>query len=314
MAKTMPKQKNKECLVDGIKLVHPIHTLDHMELFPTGSILSFEAIKSVILSNQKNNYAMCPFLHHNTVEKDMQRILATHPYSIIFNPDEINHLFMVMEKVLLSTPVLDILEFFKENDFYTYRHFLIVFGLTTLLIDDLIADISKRNQVYSSSPSHDFGKICVPLSILKKVDPLTQSEREIIHQHTVAGYILISYYQHDLDNFNARVALDHHERKDGTGYPRGIHTLDYMTEIVAVCDIYDALISQRPYRPVSYENRTALEEITTMAREGKIGWNVVRALIARNRKGKPHYSTIEISAEQRGQPPANNAYGLTSDD
>lgn len=87
-----------------------------------------------------------------------------------------------------------------------------------------------------------------------------------------------------------------------------------MVEIVAVCDIYDALVSSRPYRPISYDNRTALEEITGMAERNEISWEVVKALVAHNRKAKPHSSDCSISTEKRGTPPPGNAYGIFAEE
>ena len=107
---------------------------------------------------------------------------------------------------------------------------------------------------------------------------------------------------------------DHHEKKDGSGYPRGIPLEDLMVEIVAVSDIYDALVSSRPYRPISYDNRTALEEITGMAGRNEISWEVVRALVAHNRKAKPHSSECSISTEKRGTPPPGNVYGIIAEE
>jgi HD-GYP domain-containing protein (c-di-GMP phosphodiesterase class II) len=88
---------------------------------------------------------------------------------------------------------------------------------------------------------------------------------------------------------------------------------DYLVDIIIVSDIYDALISQRPYRIDSYDNRTAIEEITTMAEEGKVNIKTVQALVAVNRKGSPNYKECAVSIEKRGTPPANNVYGLNSD-
>ena len=93
-------------------------------------------------------------------------------------------------------------------------------------------------------------------------------------------------------------------------YPLGILLNDPMVEIVAVCDVYDALISPRPYRQASYDNRTALEEITVMAEEGVISWEVVQVLVAHNRKSKPHYTDCIVSKEKRGKPPYGNVYGI----
>jgi HD-GYP domain-containing protein (c-di-GMP phosphodiesterase class II) len=85
-------------------------------------------------------------------------------------------------------------------------------------------------------------------------------------------------------------------------------------EIVVACDVYDALISPRPYRRVSYDNRTALEEITEMANQGKIDWKIVKALVAHNRKGKPPAHECAVSIEKRGNPPEGNLYGILIDD
>jgi HD-GYP domain-containing protein (c-di-GMP phosphodiesterase class II) len=83
-----------------------------------------------------------------------------------------------------------------------------------------------------------------------------------------------------------------------------------LIEIVAVTDVYDALISTRPYRPISYDNRTALEEITAMAEGGQFNWKIVKALVALNRASKPHFDDCIISLEKRGTPPPRNTYGI----
>jgi HD-GYP domain-containing protein (c-di-GMP phosphodiesterase class II) len=131
-----------------------------------------------------------------------------------------------------------------------------------------------------------------------------------LDNHSAAGYVLLSYYLGDPRSLASLVARDHHERKDGSGYPRGIPLRDLLVEVIAVCDVYDALISPRPYRPASYDNRTALEEITGMAERGEIGWDVVKALVACNRSARPHYSESEVSTEKRGVPPPGNLHGV----
>ena len=86
-----------------------------------------------------------------------------------------------------------------------------------------------------------------------------------------------------------------------------------MVEIVAICDVDDALISHRPYRPTSYDNRSALEEITRMAEKGQFKMELVQALISYNRKGHPHYATLAVSQKKRGLTPADNLYGVISE-
>ncbi len=139
-------------------------------------------------------------------------------------------------------------------------------------------------------------------------------EHGFIEHHAVAGYVLLGYYCKGTQPLACKVAFDHHERRDASGYPRGIPLKDSLVEIIAVSDIYDALIKPRPYRSGPYDNRTALEEITKMAEQNKIGWDVVKALIARNRKSRPDLAEIKISAEKRGAPPSYNVYGIIADE
>ena len=81
-----------------------------------------------------------------------------------------------------------------------------------------------------------------------------------------------------------------------------------------IADIYDALISSRPYRPVSYDNRSALEELIAQSQGGAINEIVVRVLVALNRQSKPHYQNCVISTERRGKAPSGNVYGVIKKD
>jgi putative nucleotidyltransferase with HDIG domain len=95
---------------------------------------------------------------------------------------------------------------------------------------------------------HDVGKLAVPNEILQKPGALTDEEFDVIKRHPEAGAELVR----DLGFSKqvARLVLDHHERLDGSGYPRGIGApdLDLETRILAVCDVFDALLSKRVYR------------------------------------------------------------------
>ena len=230
--------------------------------------------------------------------------------TIFLDKKQVNGVLNVLETVHLLIPILQTLDYFKKFDFHTYSHVLMVFALSTLLARDLIPDYQECIQLSATGPTHDIGKICVPLHILKKTTALTKNERGFIEHHAAAGYVLLNYYYKDIQPLACKVALDHHERRDNSGYPRGIVLNDPLVEIIAASDIYDALIIPRPYRSTAYDNRAALEEVTKMAEHNKIGWDVVKALIAHNRKSKFPYREIKISAEKRGTPPSYNVYGI----
>ena len=106
---------------------------------------------------------------------------------------------------------------------------------------------------------HDIGKLSVPDEILKKPGPLTESEYEVVRAHPERGRALLR----ELGGFDAAVldlVLAHHERLDGSGYPHGrpASQLSVDVRILGVCDVYDALLSPRVYRP-AWTHERALE-------------------------------------------------------
>jgi putative nucleotidyltransferase with HDIG domain len=114
---------------------------------------------------------------------------------------------------------------------------------------------------------HDVGKLSVPNEILQKPGALSDEEYEVIKRHAEVGSDLVRQL-----GFSAQVARlvhDHHERLDGSGYPRGLGApdLDIETRVLAVCDVFDALLSRRVYRP-AWTLENALELLSKEAGKG----------------------------------------------
>lgn len=102
-----------------------------------------------------------------------------------------------------------------------------------------------------AAPMHDVGKLGVPDAILKKEGPLTDGERDLMKTHTVIGGQILGGSDNELLRMAEQVALTHHERWDGKGYPRGIRgeEIPLAGRITAVTDVFDALTSARCYKP-----------------------------------------------------------------
>ena len=97
---------------------------------------------------------------------------------------------------------------------------------------------------------HDIGKIGIPDSVLLKEGPLTPAEIEVMRTHPRIGYDILKGSPSKYLSMGAIIALGHHEKYDGTGYPNGLHGEDIplVARVVAVADVFDALVSERPYK------------------------------------------------------------------
>ena len=107
-----------------------------------------------------------------------------------------------------------------------------------------------NNLLFNAVPMHDVGKLGIADSILQKPGPLSCSEFEIIKTHCRVGSNILSGGKSTLLKVAQSIALNHHERWDGSGYPQGLtkKKIPLTSRITSICDVFDALTSPRPYK------------------------------------------------------------------
>jgi putative two-component system response regulator len=159
-----------------------------------------------------------------------------------------------LERLVLAT---------EQRDDVTGQHAKRVGKLSARIAEKLGLPKGELTLIRHAAPLHDIGKVSIDNSILRKPGKLTDEEYSAIKTHVEAGVKILTKSNNKLLQLAEVIALTHHERWDGSGYPRGLKgdEIPLVGQIVAVADVFDVLMSERPYKK-AWSLEQALEEIT----------------------------------------------------
>ncbi|MFP4178955.1 MAG: HD-GYP domain-containing protein [Spirochaetaceae bacterium] len=203
-----------------------------------------------------------------SIKRNRLTVIANAHFSPVFSPDYQHPLcyqvfFDIVteeQKLLLQNTFLSLLEASKLKDNDTGRHISRVGAYSKRIAEELYNSDSNGkvtlefiHNIHFLAPMHDVGKIGTPDDILNKNGPLDDREWNIMKEHTINGAYIMNTYP---DLMAKQIALHHHERWDGNGYPYQIsgEMIPLAARIVSIADVYDALRMKRSYKePFSHE-------------------------------------------------------------
>ncbi|MFA5374684.1 MAG: two-component system response regulator [Dehalococcoidia bacterium] len=157
-------------------------------------------------------------------------------------------LLMIEESSLETIYRLSMAAEYKDTD--TGAHIFRISHSAAAIARKFGLDKDTTKSILYAAPMHDIGKIGIPDSILLKPGKLDSEEWEVMKRHAVIGANILKGSKQNLINVAEVIARTHHEKWDGTGYPKGLkgEAIPLPGRIVAVADVFDALISKRPYK------------------------------------------------------------------
>ncbi len=166
----------------------------------------------------------------------------------------------------------------KTADDYTYMHSVAVCAMMVALAKQLGLDEEQTRSAGLAGLMHDLGKAAMPMDVLNKPGKLTDAEFTVIKTHPVEGHRLLLTGT-NIDPVVLDVCLHHHEKVDGSGYPKGLKgdEISLFAKMGAVCDVYDAITSNRPYK-AGWDPAESLRKMAEWSK-GHFDWTVFQAFV-----------------------------------
>ncbi|MDS1029334.1 HD-GYP domain-containing protein [Bacillota bacterium LX-D] len=255
-------------LQPGMKVARPVISSDGYVLLNTDIVLKKSYIEQLKFFNVSAIYIhddlapdldVCDVISDNTRMEAIRSVkeLVVNIRDNIFKEKKIivrqekiiNTIKNIISDLLKNEDLVVNLTDIRTADSYTFAHSVNVCVLSILTGINLNFSENQLFHLGTGALLHDIGKTLIPNEIINKPGKLDEQEREKIKMHTIFDYNILEN-QSEISSFAAKVALQHHERIDGSGYPHGLKgkKIHLYSQITGIADVYDALTSDRVYR------------------------------------------------------------------
>lgn len=249
------------CKFIGSPLNRDIFTANGLMVIPKGHVLTEEHIHKLISLN-------IPLSLEDVVKETKEITTEINIENAVIMVKEIfeearltkkipilelrNHIMPTIFETMEQCNVVTLFNQLAATDDYTFRHNIGVGVIATMIGKWLNLSETDLSLLTMAATLHDIGKMIIPQEMINKPDKLTNDEFSVMKKHTVYGYEILQN-NIGISKRVAIVALQHHERIDGSGYPFGIEgdKIDLFSKIVAVADVFHAMTSRRSYHEAS---------------------------------------------------------------
>lgn len=166
----------------------------------------------------------------------------------VLTPTEVANGTEIVATAISAHGIYDWIRAVREFDDATHQHILLVAGLAAAFAGTLGMSRADRHRLAQAALLHDVGKTRIPVAILNKPGKLDASEMAVMRTHAIEGHRML--VGQGFEDVMLSVVRSHHEMLDGSGYPDGLSgdAIPDLVRLVTVCDVYGALIEERPYR------------------------------------------------------------------
>lgn len=254
--------------MSGLEVVRTIRRAPHLEHIPVIMItVSGEnEVRYKALEAGVTEFISKPFNHYECQIRCSNLLtLHLHHKGVMRRSEELEKAVADATRRILEREQETLFRLAKAGEYRdadTGNHVLRMARFSRLIAEGMGLDENRCSLIEMAAPMHDIGKIGIPDNILLKSDKLSHEEFAIMKTHTSIGYHILKNSHSKFISLGAEIALSHHERYDGSGYPNGLQgkAIPLDARIVAVADVYDSLTSERPYKK-AWSNQEALEYI-----------------------------------------------------